>query len=99
MPPVPEPLESRPDGVAIRVKVVPGAARDQIAGLLGDRLKVRVSAPPEAGKANRRLCEVLAAALGVRAAGVTVTAGQTSAEKTVQVAGVPLERARQLLGL
>ena len=41
-------------GVRIHLKVVPGARRDQIAGVLatpgGDRLKVRVSAPPEGGK-------------------------------------------------
>ena len=31
-----------------------------VAGLLGDALKVQISAPPERGRANERLCEVLA---------------------------------------
>jgi len=52
----------------IAVKAVPGAARDEIAGLLGERLKVRVAAPPEDGKANEAICRVLAAALGLRSA-------------------------------
>jgi uncharacterized protein (TIGR00251 family) len=92
-------VNDRPDGVAIRIKVVPGAARDQIAGLLGGRLKLRVSAPPEGGRANRRVCELLAGTLGIRPSAVSVTAGHGSAEKTVLVRGVPIERVRELLGL
>ena len=48
--------------VLIRVKVVPGASRAGIAGVLGDRLKVRVSAPAEGGRANKAVCAVIAAA-------------------------------------
>lgn len=72
----------------IAVKAVPGAKRDEIVGLLGERLKVRVSAPPEGGKANRAICELLAERLGVRARDVEVIAGHASAEKTVRVMGV-----------
>ena len=71
----------------MKVKAVPGASRDEIGGRLGDRLKVRVSAPPEGGRANRAICELLAAALGVRPRDVAVVAGQTRAEKTVEVTG------------
>lgn len=84
-------------GVRIAVKAVPGASRDQIAGVLGDRLKVRVAAPPEGGKANRAICRVLAEALGVKAAGVAVVAGASSPEKVVRVEGVDAARARACL--
>lgn len=77
-----------PAGVELRVKVVPGASRDAVAGPLGDRLKLRVAAPPEAGKANRSVCALLAGRLGVAERSVSVVAGPSSAEKTVLVAGL-----------
>lgn len=76
---------STPHGLELRLKVVPGASRSQIAGLLGDRLKVRIAAPPEAGKANRAVLALLADWLGT--GDLTLVAGQTHAEKTVLVAG------------
>lgn len=81
-------LRPVPAGVELRVKVVPGASRDGIAGTLGDRLKVRVAAPPEAGKANRAVCALLAARLGVAERTVTVATGHSSPEKTLLVAGL-----------
>ena len=86
-------------GVAIRLKAVPGAKRDQIAGVLGDRLKVRVSAPPEGGKANKAICVLLAGALGVKPREVEIVSGQSNPEKMARVTGVSVERAAELLGL
>ena len=45
-------VEPAADGCLIRLKVVPGSSRDAIAGILGGRLKVKVAAAPEDGKAN-----------------------------------------------
>lgn len=87
-----------PAGVAIRVKVVPGASRSKVAGLLGDRLKVAVAAPPEAGKANAALCELLAGVLEVGKRAAQVTSGQTQPRKTVTVSGVTVEMAVKRLG-
>ncbi len=47
-------------GIELRVKVVPGASRDQIAGLLGDRLKIRTATAPEGGKANKSVTALIA---------------------------------------
>ncbi len=68
------------------VKLVPGASRTEIVGPLGNRLKVRVAAPAEGGKANRALVELLREWLGVR--DVEIVAGRSSAEKTVRVLGL-----------
>ena len=85
------------DGTAsVRVKAVPGASRDGIAGVLGDRLKVRVSAPPEGGKANKAIARVLAKALGVRAADVTLESGASNAMKVFRVCGVAEDVLRRL---
>jgi uncharacterized protein (TIGR00251 family) len=74
--------------VLLDLKAVPGAKRDSVAGRLGDRLKVRVSAPPEGGKANDAIRALLAAELGVRERDVQIVRGHTSPEKTVRIAGV-----------
>ncbi len=69
----------------IRVKAVPGASRDEIAGSVGDRLKVRTPAPPEGGRANRSICRIIAGALGVRAQRVSIESGRAGPEKVVRV--------------
>lgn len=86
-----------PGSVLVQVKAVPGASRDAIAGLLGDRLKVRVSAPPEGGKANGAICALMASALGVGVRSVEVVQGPSRAEKTVRVMGVSEATAREKL--
>jgi uncharacterized protein (TIGR00251 family) len=90
-----------PHGIAavrIRLKVVPGAACDEIAGVLGDRLKVRVSAPPEGGRANKAVCALLAAALSLPRRNVEVVSGHASAEKIASASGIDADRARAALG-
>jgi len=71
--------------VLIRVKAVPGASRNGITGRVGDRLKVRVSAPPEGGRANKAICAVVAEVLGLRPNRVSVDGGRTSADKTLRI--------------
>lgn len=91
------PIENEQRGCTIRLKVVPGSSRSAIAGWLGDRLKVRVASPPEAGKANAAVCRLLAGALGVSPRQVTIITGETSPEKTVFVNGLSREQVAQRL--
>ncbi len=74
--------------VTVLVKAVPGASRDQIAGRLGDRLKIRISAPPEGGKANKAICALIANRLGIKRSQVTVIAGKSGPEKRIEILGV-----------
>ena len=80
----------RADGISLRVKVVPGASRTKVVGVLGDRLKISVAAPPEDGKANRAVCELIAEVFGVSQREVAIIEGQTQPRKTVAVGGVAL---------
>jgi uncharacterized protein (TIGR00251 family) len=73
-------------GLELRLKVVPGASHSEIVGPLGDRLKVRVSPPPEGGKANRAVVELISRWLS--AADVRIVRGHSSAEKTLEVRGL-----------
>ncbi len=83
--------------IELRLKVVPGASRDAVVGPLGDRLKIRVAAPPEDGRANKAVCALLARALGVTPNAVEIVAGQTSPAKTALVRGLTPPDADRLL--
>jgi uncharacterized protein (TIGR00251 family) len=96
---VPAIVEQAGDDCLIRVKAVPGARSDAIAGPLGDRLKVRVGAPPEGGRANEAIVALLAGVLGRRSREVTIASGRTRPEKTVRVAGARAEDVSAALGL
>jgi uncharacterized protein (TIGR00251 family) len=85
--------------VTILIKAVPGSRRDQIAGMLGDRLKVRVAAPPEDGRANAAICRIIADALGIKDRDVRILAGHAHPEKTVAIDGLTAEAVRQGLGM
>lgn len=93
------PVTDTTDGVQFAVKVVPGAAADRIVGLLGDALKVQVAAPPERGRANVRLCAILAEALAVPLRSVEVHSGPGSPRKLVRVAGLTAHTLRERLGI
>lgn len=77
--------------VRLDVKAVPGARRDEVAGWLGDRLKIRISAPPEGGRANSAIVRLLATELGLKAGAVEIVRGPAAAEKTVLITGTTLE--------
>lgn len=74
--------------VRLRLKVVPGSRKEQIVGPLGDRLKVKVAAPPEDGKANHAVCVLLARVLGIDERRVSIVAGHTNPEKVARIEGV-----------
>ena len=78
-----EPWKREVDGgFEVDVWVVPGASRDSIDGIHGDALKVRVTAPPDRGRANAAVAALLSDHF---AAPVTLIRGATSRTKTFRV--------------
>lgn len=71
----------------LQVKVVPGASREGHDWLDAavPVLKVRVTAPPEKGKANKAVVKYLAARLGLPAGAVTIVSGSASPQKVIAV--------------
>lgn len=68
------------------VRVVPRARRDGVEGERAGRMLVRVTAAPVDGRANRAVCKVVAAHLGVPDRRVSVVAGHTSRDKVLRIA-------------
>lgn len=74
-------------GLVLELHVQPGARRTEFAGMHGDRLKIRLAAPPVEGRANEALLEFIARELKVPKRQVRIDAGLTSRRKRVVVEG------------
>lgn len=85
--------------VVLRLHVQPGAGRTAIAGRHGDALKLKVAAPPTAGRANDECVAFVADLFGADKDAVKLTHGDKSREKRVKVTGVDADEARRLLGI
>ena len=84
-------------GVAFAVRVVPRASKNEIVGVHGDALKIRLTAPPVEGKANEALSAFLAQRLGVRKSYVEIVAGATSRLKMIRVIGLSAQEVKERL--
>ena len=77
-----------PDGsLMLRLRVQPRAAHNQVAGLQGDALKIRLTTPPVDGKANAAVIAFLARLFDLPKAAFRLTSGQQSRNKTVVITG------------
>ena len=72
--------------MTLRVKVIPRSKKNEVSGELADgTLKVHVTAPPEKGRANEQVCEVLAAHFQVPVRSVQIATGHGSPRKVVRI--------------
>jgi uncharacterized protein (TIGR00251 family) len=83
--------------IVLRLHVQPGAGRTAVAGRYGDALKVKVAAPPQGGRANQAVVDLVASLLGTKPADVEVVSGASSRTKRVKVTGVDVDEVRRTL--
>ena len=76
------------EATRLRLRVSPSAKRAGVVGRHGDAWKVRVTAPPEGGRANSAVVRLIADAVSVPADSVTVVSGHGARDKIVELAGV-----------
>ena len=91
------PIRPTSSGSSFAVKVQPRARRNAITGILGDALKVSLTAPPLEGRANQALVEFLAELLKVPRSSIKIAAGQNSRRKVICVNGLSAEAVRSRL--
>jgi uncharacterized protein (TIGR00251 family) len=72
----------------LRLRVSPGAGRSAIVGRHGDGWKVRVTAPPEQGRANEAVLRLLATKLAVPREAVSLVSGHSGRDKIVELTGL-----------
>ena len=90
-------VQEIPEGVTFKVMVQPRASKNEIVGLQGDALKVRLTAPPVEGAANRLCVELLAKSLRVRRSDVEIIQGHRSRAKKVLVHSASRDSVESLL--
>jgi len=86
--------------LVLDLRIQPRAARSEFAGPFGERLRIRLQAPPVDGRANAALVAFLADAFEVPRACVTIESGLASRDKRVRIRNLgPLpQRLRELTG-
>jgi uncharacterized protein (TIGR00251 family) len=80
-----------PSGISFQVHVQPGASRNQILGLHGDALKLKLTAPPVEGRANKACIEFLSDVLNVPKSGLEIVMGQSNRLKRIRITCPPTE--------
>lgn len=81
------------------MKVQPKASRNRIDKVEEGRLKIKVTVPPEGGKANKAVVELLSKTLKVPKSSIQITRGETSRIKTVRIEGITLAKLQEKLGV
>src|SRR5438132_46818 len=81
-------ISDHAEGCVLSVRAQPGARRNAIVGEQGGSLKIAVTAPPDQGRANKALVEVLCQSLKLKKSQIELLSGQTSREKKFLVRGI-----------
>jgi uncharacterized protein (TIGR00251 family) len=89
------PVRDTAAGVTFTVKVQPRARKNAITGVVGDALKLALTAPPVDGRANEACIEFFAKLLNLSRSSVTIAAGATSRNKVIRVAGLSAAEIRR----
>lgn len=80
------------DDSLLYLKIIPHSKQNEIVGIVGDRLKLKIAAAPEKNKANKELCKFLSSVLDLEISKITVIKGLTSGNKTTLVRNCSVEK-------
>lgn len=90
-------IQPHPEGVTIAIRAQPGAKKNAIQGEQNGRLKIAVQAPPEDGRANDAILELLRKSWNLKRSQVDLLTGATHREKVILIRGVTSEEVQQMV--
>lgn len=67
------------------VQIQPKSSKDEVIGIMGENLKIKITAPPIDGKANEHLCRFIAKVFDVSKSQVSILKGETNKIKTLLI--------------
>jgi len=82
------PVSETAHGVVFNVRLIPRASRSELAGVQGDALKIRITAPPVEGAANKECIKFLSEVLRIKKSQIKIIAGHRSKNKKVSISGI-----------
>lgn len=93
------PIKETADGVIFHIQVLPRSSKCEVAGVQGDYLKIKITAPPVDGRANKECLRFLADVLGVKKDQVNIVGGLKAKKKTVTIRGLKKEDVEAILSI
>ncbi len=81
-------VEETERGIILQVHVVPRSSKSEVAGVQGDALKLKLTAPPVEGQANAECIRLLSDILGIKKKQVKILSGHKSKKKSVAIEGI-----------
>jgi len=84
------------NAIILTVRVIPRASKDEIQGVMGDALKIRIQAPPVEGKANAYLVKFLSKHWKIPRTSIEILSGETGRNKRLKIAN-PTNELRAIL--
>jgi len=78
-------IKKTQDGFLLSLRIEPRSSKSEIAGIHGDKLKIKIKSPPVDGKANKELISFLADTFKVKKSAILIISGHNSKEKTVKI--------------
>ncbi len=91
------PTVPRDGGIQFGILVQPRSSRNEISGVQGDRLKIKLTSPPVDGAANKSCLKFLSKYFGVSLSRVTLVSGQSGRNKTIHIEGLDAAKFDSLL--
>lgn len=85
------------EGIIFAVRVQPRSSKNEICGIYGDAIKIKLTSPPVEGEANEGLIKFLAGILKISKGQIEIIGGHKSRTKSIKITGVTKEKVADLL--
>jgi hypothetical protein len=92
-------IQSHDDSIELHVLVQPRSSINKIVGVLDNRLKIKLKAPPVDGAANMMCIQFLAKTLHVPKSCIEIISGKSSRQKNIRIMGDPVAMTQQIMQL
>lgn len=92
-------IEEIQGGVRLHLFIQPKASKNEVVGPHNGEIKIKITSPPVDGEANAGLIEFLSKLFKIPKRDITLVKGETNRHKVVELAGVSMTQAREILKL